>query len=228
VNKMLIKSIAFMAGLYFLMEYVLPSTLPAWLGGGTNPFSSQLTNVNRFLMVLAGMAFFLGPINLTRSELRQIIRQRKGWMESVVFMIALILGILGAAYKKDVPETKFQEVMLATFNALFYGVNMSFYITSMGLVSFYLVSAAHRAFMLNNMESGIMMISATIVMFGLTPAGDFLSRFLPAETGIGDITQWIIGTPNTAVQKAVLFGACGGAFTAAMRNWLSLGKSVHS
>jgi hypothetical protein len=70
-----------------------------------------------------------------------------------------------------------------------------------------------------------MMLSASIVMLGLTPAGDYLSQFMPTGLKLDGITQWILGTPNTAVQKAVLFGACGGAFTAAMRNWLSLGKS---
>ena len=59
-------------------------------------------------------------------------------------------------------------------------------------------------------------------LLGLTPAGDFLNSLLPDSLQIGAAAQWILTTPNTAVQKAVLFGACGGAFAAAMRNWLSL------
>ena len=52
------------------------------------------------------------------------------------------------------------------------------------------------------------------------------SGFMPDGIQIGAMTQWILSCPNTAVQKAILFGACGGAFAAAMRSWLSLDKNV--
>jgi hypothetical protein len=225
VKKQLFKIIAFLAGLFFLLEFLLPARFPAWLGGIENPFTQQFTNVTNFLMVLAAMVVYLGPANLIRSETLHLVRLRKGWVESLVFLITLIIAILATAWKMDNPDTDFRVFMTAVFNTLFYGVGLAFYITSMGLVSFYLVSAAHRAFLLNSVESGLMMLSASIVLLGLTPAGDYLSQFMPVGLKLDGITQWILGTPNTAVQKAVLFGACGGAFTAAMRNWLSLGKS---
>lgn len=225
MKKQLFTAIAFLAGLYFLLEFMLPATFPSWLGGIENPFTQQFNNVTNFLMVLAAMAVYLGPANLIRSESMHLVRLRKGWLESLIFLITLIIALLATAWKMDEPDTSFRIFMTAVFNTLFYGIGLAFYITSMGLVSFYLVSAAHRAFLLNSMESGLMMLAASIVMLGLTPAGDYLSQFVPTVFKLDVITQWILGTPNTAVQKAVLFGACGGAFTAAMRNWLSLGKS---
>ncbi len=223
MKKNIAKVIAFLAGLYFLLEFMLPAKAPAWLGGFENPFTSCFSTVNNFLLVLGAMAAYLGPINLTRGEVKQIIHRRKGWIESIVYLVALIIGIAATAYRADDPNSP--DVMTVTYNAIFYGVGLSFYITSMGLVSFYLVSAAHRAFLLNSLESGLMMIAASIVMLGLTPAGDMLNQYLPNWFQVGSIAQWIMSCPNTAVQKAVLFGACGGAFVAAMRNWLSLGKS---
>ncbi len=104
------------------------------------------------------------------------------------------------------------------------GLGAAFAMSSMALLSFYLVSAAHRAFRLNRIESGLMMIAAVIVLLSLTPVGDVLGRGLPNCLRVGTIAQWILSTPNTAVQKAVLFGVCGGAFVAAMRQWLSMGK----
>ncbi len=232
MNKSLIKAIAFIAGFFFLLEYLWTPAF-ALMVGVKNPVSAYMTDVTNALMVLAAMAFFLGPINLTRSEIMQIVKRRKGWGGSIVFLVMLVLGFIGAAWTYpavDMPEPEmqvvFRQVSTHLFNAIFYGINMAFYITSMGLITFYLVSAAHRAFMLNNVESGIMMLSATIVILGLTPLGDYMSQFMPKNYGIASIGNWIREIPNTAVQKAVVFGACGGAFTAAVRNWLSLGKGV--
>jgi hypothetical protein len=224
VKKNIVKIVTFVAGLFFLLEFMLPARAPAWLGGFENPLSLSFGTVNNFLMVLTGMAVFLGPINLTRSELKQIIRRRKGWYESVIYMVALLIAFVAAGLRSDTPNDQFTRVMSITYDVLLYGISMAFYITSMGLVSFYLVSAAHRAFLLNTVESALMMLAASIVMLGLTPAGDFLNQFFPSWLQIGSVAQWILSTPNTAVQKAVLFGACGGAFAAAMRNWLSIGK----
>ena len=234
--KNVVKIIAFIAGLYFLLEYMLPDVLPPWLqfigvaneeGVIVDPLSTLFIPITNFLMVLTAMAVFLGPINLTRSEIARLFKQREGWHESIMYLVGLIIALVVTGYsfgREAPPETKWGMGLQITYDAIFYGVNMGFYITSMGLVSFYLVSAAHRAFLLNSVESTLMMISATIVMLGLTPAGDYLNQFLPQMLKVNTMTQWILGCPNTAVQKAVLFGTCGGAFVAAMRNWLSIGK----
>lgn len=227
--KNLAKAITFGAGLYYLLEFLLP----AKIGGVANPFTECYGTVTIFLMVLGAMAFFLGPINLVRGEYKQFISFKKGWVESLVFLVALVMGILVTVFRSDKPSTGFVRVMSVGYDALFYGVQLSFYVTSMGLVSFYLVSAAHRAFLLNTVESGLMMAAATIVMLGLTPAGDYINlallSILPEKAQwlqVGNVAQWILSTPNTAVQKAVIFGACGGAFAAGLRNWLSLERSM--
>jgi hypothetical protein len=229
VYKNLAKAITFGAGLYYLLEFLLP----AKIGGVANPFTECYGTVTIFLMVLGAMAFFLGPINLVRGEYKQFISFKKGWVESLVFLVALVMGILVTVFRSDKPSTGFVRVMSVGYDALFYGVQLSFYVTSMGLISFYLVSAAHRAFLLNTVESGLMMAAATIVMLGLTPAGDYINlallSILPQKAQwlqVGNVAQWILSTPNTAVQKAVIFGACGGAFAAGIRNWLSLERSM--
>ena len=222
MNKLFPKIVIFLAGLFFLLEFLLPDPIPET--GQRNPLSASYGTVTNVLMVLGGMAFFLGPINLTRGELMELVRRGKDWIGSLVFLIGLVVGILATAFRSDNPATGFEQAMTIAYDAIFYGVGLAFYMTSMALVSFYLVSAAHRAFLLNSLESSLMMASASIVMLGLTPAGDFLNSLLPSSLQIGAVAQWILTVPNTAVQKAVLFGACGGAFAAAMRNWLSLEK----
>lgn len=224
MRKLFAKAVIFLAGLFFLLEFVLPDTIPGT--GLRNPLSASYGTVSNVLMVLGGMAFFLGPINLTRGELMELVRRGKDWIGSLVFMCGLLAGILATAFRSEAPATRFEQAMTIAYDAIFYGVGLAFYMTSQALVSFYLVSAAHRAFLLNSLESSLMMASATIVMLGLTPVGDFLNGLLPAPLQVGAAAQWILTVPNTAVQKAVLFGACGGAFAAAMRSWLSLEKGA--
>ena len=224
MKKNIARIITFAAGAFFLLEFVLPAKAPSWLGGFDNPFTAQFDNVSNFLKVLGAMALLVGPINLIRGELKTISRRKPGWIESIVFFVFLVASTLAASLRTNADATGFRHVMSVAYDAMFYGINSTFYMTSMGLVSFYLVSAAHRAFRLNSLESALMMLAATIVMLALTPVGDVMGRGLPGFLKVGTISQWILSTPNTAVQKAVLFGTCGGAFVAAMRQWLCIGK----
>lgn len=221
MKKNLAIAITFIGGLYFILEFMLP----AKIAGVANPLSSCYDGVTKFLMVLGAMAFLLGPVTLTKSEFMNFVQKKKGWIESLVFLIFLVLGIAAAAFRADEPSGWFQKTMSSAYDAIFYGIMLAFYMTSMAMISFYLVSAAYRAFRLNSVESGCMMVAASIVMVGLTPAGDLVSKFLPDSMSMASVTQWIIACPNTAVQKAVLFGACGGAFVASVKNWLNIGKS---
>ncbi|MCX7002192.1 MAG: hypothetical protein NTV22_02835, partial [bacterium] len=62
MKRNIVKLITFGAGLYFLLEFLLPEQMPGWLGGFRNPFTRCFTEVNNFLMVLGAMGFLLGPL----------------------------------------------------------------------------------------------------------------------------------------------------------------------
>jgi hypothetical protein len=220
MKKTLVKLITFVAGAYYLLEFVLPATI----GGVKNPFSLCYDDVTNFIKVLGAMAILVGPINLIRGEAKTLIRRKPGWVESIVFLVVLVVSTVAAFMQSPEATAGFKQWMTIIYDAMFYGVGAAFAMSSMALLSFYLVSAAHRAFRLNSIESGLMMIAAFIVLLSLTPVSDVLGRGLPNGLRIGTMAQWILSTPNTAVQKAVLFGVCGGAFVAAMRQWLSMGK----
>ena len=110
------------------------------------------------------------------------------------------------------------------YDALIFGVSTAFFASSMALLAFYLVSAAHRAFRLNTVESGLMMVAAVIVLLGQVPVGDWLTYWLPEFLQLRTWAQWTLMFPNAGVQRAVLIGASGGAIAAAVRHWLSLGR----
>jgi ABC-type antimicrobial peptide transport system permease subunit len=68
-----------------------------------------------------------------------------------------------------------------------------------------------------------MMASAANILLGQIPVGDWITYALPDSLQLRNWAQWIIMVPNAAVQRAVLIGACGGAFASGLRLWLGIG-----
>jgi hypothetical protein len=222
VTRRIVWTITFTGGLFFLLEFLLPQQAPEWLGGIKNPLTPYLGGVTNFLVVVATMAFLLGPFILLRSHVGNLVRRRQGWLEGLVFVVFLAASLLAAALR----EEQVRSVLSVLYDALFFGVLMAFFASSMALLAFYLVSAAHRAFRVSSLEAGLMMAAAAIVLLGQVPLGDWLTQGLPKSLQLASVTQWILGVPNTAVQRAVMIGACGGAFVAGFRQWLGLGKGA--
>lgn len=214
--------LTFLGGLFFLLEFLLPARAPGWLGGFENPLTPLLPSATNLVVVVGAMAFLLGPLNLVRSHVATLVRRRPGRIESVVFLAFLVAGIVAASCEGADIHWVFDKL----YNALFYGVQTAFFASSMALLAFYLVSAAHRAFRINTLEAGLMMASAVVILLGQVPLGDWLTQALPESLQLRTAAQWILAVPNTGVQRAVEIGACGGAFAAGFRQWLGLGAKV--
>jgi hypothetical protein len=214
MRRYVIWVITFAGGLFFLLEFLLPASMPVGRAGVKNPLTPMLGDAMNFLVVVGTMAFLLGPVNLLRSNLATLFRRRKGWLESVTFLAFFAASILAMTLKSDTGRS----AMKVLYDGLFYGILTAFGSSSMALLAFYLVSAAHRALRMSTLEAGLML--------GQTPVGDWLTAGLPRALSLDAWTQWILAVPNAGVQRGVVIGACGGAFAAGMRQWLSLGKQA--
>jgi hypothetical protein len=220
MRRQIVWLITFAGGLFFLLEFLLPAKAPAWLGGFENPLTRCRGGVSDFLIIVGTMAFLLGPINLVRAHAQTLRRKAAGRSESVVFLLFLAIGFLAMA----LGDTSAKRLAEWAQKALFDGLLPAFFNSSMGLLGFYLVSAAYRAFRVNGLDSGLMMGSALIILLAQVPLGDWLTCALPDALQLRSMAQWVLLVPNTAVQRAVLIGACGGAFAAGMRQWLGIGR----
>jgi hypothetical protein len=222
VRRHVIWIITFAGGLFFLLEFLLPASPQAGQAGTGNFLSPLMGGVTNFLVVVGAMALLLGPINLLRSNLATLVSRRKGWLESLTFLAFFVAGILAMALK-----TKDGHGAMDTLhNWMFNGLMTAFGSTSMALLAFYLVSAAHRALRMNTLEAALMLGAGTIILLGQTPVGDWLTSGLPQALTLDAWTQWILSVPNAGVQRGVVIGACGGAFAAGLRQWLSLGRKA--
>ncbi len=222
MRRSLVRLLTFVGGLFFLLEFLLPTKAPPWLGGFENPLTPLFSGATNFVVVVGTMAFLLGPINLVRSHVTTLRRKEGGRLGSGVFLVFLVGGVLAASLKGD----EVRNAMNLVYDALFYGVLTGFFAASMALLAFYLVSAAHRAFRLNSVDAGLMMASAAVILLGQVPVGEWMTGALPEGFRLRAWAQWLLMYPNTAVQRAVLIGACTGALATGLRYWLGIGTRM--
>jgi hypothetical protein len=212
-RRLVVRLLTLLGGAFFLVEFLIPGYRP----NGDNFLSPLRVGATTLLMVVSAMAFLLGPISLVRSHLTRVLRRQSGSFYSATFLAFLVFGIVATSVE-NVASLKF------LYNVAFYGFGLALGATSMAILAFYLMSAAYRAFRLNNLDAGVMMVAAVIVLLGLVPLGDYITFGLPKWLHLGAWASWILEVPNVAVQRAVLIGAVAGAFAAGLRQWLGLGK----
>jgi hypothetical protein len=91
--------------------------------------------------------------------------------------------------------------------------------TMFALLAFFIASAAFRAFRARNVEAGLLLGAAILVMLGLVPIGRAISSWFPS------ITEWIMEVPNNAGRRAIIMGAALGAIATSLRVILGLERS---
>jgi len=91
--------------------------------------------------------------------------------------------------------------------------------TMFALLAFFIASAAFRAFRARNVEAGLLLGAAILIMIGRVPIGRALSPVFPA------IAEWIVDIPNNAGRRAIMMGAALGAIATSLRVILGLERS---
>ncbi|HTM20710.1 MAG TPA: hypothetical protein VL172_09390, partial [Kofleriaceae bacterium] len=81
-------------------------------------------------------------------------------------------------------------------------------------------SAAFRAFRARNVEAGLLLGSAILVMLGSMP---LMSHLLP---DLLDIRDWIVDVGNNSGRRAIMIGAALGAIVTGLRIVLGI-KRAH-
>lgn len=94
--------------------------------------------------------------------------------------------------------------------------------TMFALLSFYIASAAFRAFRAKSFEATALLITGIIVMLGNVTVGEFISHWLRHDLHLSVLdfstwTNWILNGPNTAAQRAITFGLFLGQVALALR-----------
>jgi uncharacterized membrane protein len=196
---------------------IIPFIIPHPVVQGTDEFLR-----NNLLKILAAFALILGLGSLLRVHLDKIKRKGQNWEYSWVlimtFVITAIVGLFGGVSGSGILPTR-----IGTFNfdiwTIYFNVEVPLGAAMFALLSFFMASAAYRAFRARSTEATLLLIAAFIVMLGVLPLGNEISPHLPS------FAQWIMDVPNVAGQRGILFGVALGMFATALKIILGIERS---
>ena len=193
------------------------------------------------MIIISGFALLLGVVSVLQMNLKKISRRDEGWPYAIVLLVSLFVtsafglnaafggeafgGRLGfEVWSLRANETLFEWVQLNLFNPL--------QATMFSLLAFYVASAAFRAFRVRNVEAGILLAAAMVVMLGVNPYGIMLFSWVPAIGGLPGgseflpwVTNWLMEIPNAAAQRGIIIGAALGAAAMSLRVLLGIERS---
>jgi len=208
-------------------EARLTTVDPALIAPGKKPRSTYLSDargtVDDILVVIGAFAVGLGLIGLAQVHGKRILALQTGWPESTAFFVAAIAMAAFTTYARLNPDARTWGTR--GYELLFYGLLQPLGSSMFSLLAAYLVSAAYRAFRVRSFEGGLLAASATLIMLGQVPVGNWLTQHLPTYLQIPRIMAWVLFVSNTAVVRAVNFGIFVGALATALRVWLSMDRA---
>ena len=188
--------LAFLGGFIMLLDYFIAHPVLLKL--------NLTTNLSNWARIGFTFAIFIGIINLIYVNLKKITRLAPGWGYNFVLLICVFIMIgfgFGQGYVDDdtVYIWMYKNVLTPSQSTMF------------GLLTFFIASAAFRAFRAKNMEATLLLVTAIVVMLGNVPIGDLLvtklmpnidPMFLPSS-----LQDKIMSIINTAGQRAILLAA---------------------
>ncbi len=177
---------------------------------------------NNLLKILAAFALILGLGSLLRVHMDKIRRKGQNWEYSWVligtFVITAVIGLFGGVSGSGILPTR-----IGTFNfdiwTLYFNVEVPLGAAMFALLSFFMASAAYRAFRARSTEATLLLAAAFVVMLGVLPLGNEISPHLPS------FAQWIMDVPNVAGQRGILFGVALGMLATALKIILGIERS---
>ncbi|MCP4549952.1 MAG: hypothetical protein GY835_26135 [bacterium] len=206
--------LCFLAGLLPIISFFFTSP-----GDGLREANDTL---EQWLVVVSGFALLLGVISVFQVNLRKISNRSKGWVNAIYLLASLVImgafGLMDAF--SEMPGWGWVGTSGNTgFNWIFDAIFQPLQSTMFSLLAFYVASAAFRAFRARNLEAGLLLAAAMVVMLGINPYVVKVLPFLP------EWTRWIMNGPNAAAQRGIIIGAALGAASMTLRILLGIERS---
>jgi hypothetical protein len=230
-RRIVLVSLCFLSGLFYVAEFFLP-THPVTENGAVSQQNFLTPIIPSVITPLAGtLAAFLlglGLFSLARIHGNNVIKRRPGWINSLALIIAafvmLIVGLWTNAIEK---HPKWVEL---THDHLFSGLYQNMDAGMFSIISFFILSASYRAFRIRNVESSILMLSALVVLLGLS-FGVLITNSIP-ETGLlanlrmETWSAWVLNVLAIPSLRAIDFGVGLGALAMGLRIWLGIERGA--
>ena len=199
---------------------------------GTIPIVAHFVNVewvtapskalnDTWMPIIYVFAILLGIVNVVQNSWTKIKRREQGGLFSMVFF-----GFTGAIWDTFGGTNLRPDGSATPFHWMATHMFIPLQSTMFALLSFYVASAAYRAFRARNLSATLLLIAGVFVMLGRVPFGDMIFSWLPgAENTFSGITEWLMDCPNAAAQRAIMIGAALGAASMALKVLLGIERS---
>ncbi|MBI2266981.1 MAG: hypothetical protein HYU64_17770 [Armatimonadetes bacterium] len=202
--------IAFIAGVVMLGDYFIPHRF-------YRPVPEMFLT---WMRIIQGFAVVLGIGSLAVNHLNKISKGGKqsfySWVLLGSFLVTVVFGLLW--------KTDFTRPAGYIFRYFYTPLSA----TMFALLAFFIASAAFRAFRLKNVESGLLLITASLVMIGRIPLGNLIWKYVPGISNLVNLSQiqeWLTLNPVTAAQRTILMGAALGAIAVSLKILAGIDRS---
>jgi hypothetical protein len=224
LRKPLIALVTFLAGAIYAVEWFWP----VGADGKTNFLTPYLKSFAEIVTVLQGFALGIGVYSIVTIHLRNVVRRRPSWYNSVVLLASILFMAVPYIRRVTNPNRYNEGLYTLAFDGAYNSLNA----TMFSVVAFYIVSAAYRAFRLRSKEATILLVSAALIMLGQVALGQAATSWIPnqglaANLRVENLANWIMTKVNSPAIQAVEFGIGIGTLATALRLWLSLERGSY-
>jgi hypothetical protein len=237
MKKHIVIGATFVFGLFYFLEYVIPTRWQTVKIAGQNvELLSRLSpRLSDFLIVVMVFSIGLGWANLLATQWKKVRTGSEGRLAPIVFFLSTIVTLLFGFWYKEVERRPWGPAALAgghlhwldgVWGIIRDQVNSSLIASVFSLLAFYIASAAYRAFKVKSLDASLMMAAAMIVMLGNVPVGNALTAWAPKNFQLPTWTMWIMNYVNTPASRAMGFGIAIGIVAISLRLWLSLERGA--
>ncbi len=169
---------------------------------------------NSVLRIIGAFSLVLGVGSIIRHHLYKIQRKRENWEYSYILLISLVLssviGLFGGIDGQGWLPTKIGNFSF-DIQTLYMNIQVPLGATMFAMLSFFMASAAYRAFRARTFEATLLLIAAFIMMLGSVPLSSYLLPKLPS------FAEWILTVPNTAAKRGMGFGISLGTLATSLK-----------
>jgi hypothetical protein len=163
-----------------------------------------------------------GPLSTSQREfLLSGFRDQFAWRQDVGRLFL-------AAHRVKYPWSGNYSAQGSPFWWLYEYVFQPLLTTTFAVLAFYVASAAYRAFRAKNLEAVLLLGTAFIILLGRTPAGPFLTQWIPERFSafkIDSLTVYIMSIFNTAGNRAIMIGIALGIVSTSLKVLLGIDRS---
>lgn len=194
-------AVAFVSGMFMVISFFSPHPEVERVSG----------DFLNWVSIVSGFTILLGVVSIFRTNYFKVQRRVEGWPYSVVLLAFLMVMLGGGVFQGIKSDT--------VYDWLFQNLQAPMMTTMFSMLSFFIASAAYRAFRARTVQATLLLATAVLVMLGRIPVGQVIYDGLP------DLANWIMAVPNTAVQRGIIIGAALGAAATALRIILGLERT---